>query len=889
MLRLAVRELIVRRTATVLVALGLITATVGFVVLAGTAQTTRAVLSRDIASVWPAPYDILVRPRESQDQLEASAGLVRPNYLSGLLGGITTRQLEQVGTIPGVQVAAPIAIVGFAFWPVQQLVDLTPLIDPEKITFFRLSFASTGDGGRSIYPAETILIAASASGRTVFDRSTEHPEGGQITLESPYGVYRCTLPERCLAPTDCGGAHPPPTTTCSPLDPERPGSVGWVVPYAEPILIAGIDPEAEGKLAGLDRCVAQGRYLRAEDEAEFTTHAFRNQPMTAVPVLVSTHSFIDESVSIRLERATATNLDGPIATIANWGVVTTNATTADVLYRSFLPSVTLNSISSGPLYEIGRVRYHPVGTDHFRIDPIAPDTKVLADIQQRYWRGQLALPEASDVWLRPVAEAKQPGPPGMFPIYHWSWSEVGTYDPNCLPAFATTGGRMDAYTVPEVRTQDGQVLLPTRSLASYANSPPLVLTTLAGAKFLANALDGGPPPSALISAIRVRLNGTEKFNPAAESRLARVAAEIDRTTGLQADIIRGSSPRPVLVDLPAGKFGRPALTVAEGWSAKGVAFRFGRATSLTNIVLFVVALLASTLLVAQTAYTGVRQRRRELAMLHALGWPPWRLALLVEMEAAVVGLAAGLIAPAIAYLVITRLSVGIQPASPLLAAPLAVVVALIAALVPAMMAARVRPVDAMSERGRVRRSRPLWSAVSLGARNLLHAWGAEAAAAVAGLWLAASLVGILLLLIVGFRGQLDTSVLGITLAEHVAPYHVALIAITVLIGLLGAAEVLTLSYLERRPQLALLRALGWPRPAIAGLIIGEGAVIAAAAAVAAVVTVVAIGFGLGATPVVMALASVAAVATAVVITFAALLIPAVMGFAIDPAQGLHRT
>jgi hypothetical protein len=105
--------------------------------------------------------------------------------------------------------------------------------------------------------------------------------------------------------------------------------------------------------------------------------------------------------------------------------------------------------------------------------------------------------------------------------------------------------------------------------------------------------------------------------------------------------------------------------------------------------------------------------------------------------------------------------------------------------------------------------------------------------------------------------------------------------------LLGAAEVLTLSYLERRPQLALLRSLGWPRPAIAGLIIGEGAVIAITAAVAAVATVVAIGFGLGATPVV-ALASVAAAATAVVLTIAALFVPTLMGFAIDPARGLHR-
>src|SRR5215472_3961218 len=177
MIRLALRELLVRRAATAAMALGLITATVGFVVLAGTSETTQAVLTRDIAKAWPAPYDILVRPVGTQDQVEANAGLVRPNYLSGLRGGITTAQLDQVGATPGVAVAAPIAIVGFTYWPALRWIDLGPYIEPDKISFFRLSVVSRGDAGRSIYPSETMYIVASATGRVVpdWDRSKQSP------------------------------------------------------------------------------------------------------------------------------------------------------------------------------------------------------------------------------------------------------------------------------------------------------------------------------------------------------------------------------------------------------------------------------------------------------------------------------------------------------------------------------------------------------------------------------------------------------------------------------------------------------------------------------------------------------------------------------------------
>lgn len=826
MIRLALRELLVRRAATAAMALGLITATVGFVVLAGTSETTQAVLTRDIAKAWPAPYDILVRPVGTQDQVEANAGLVRPNYLSGLRGGITTAQLDQVGATPGVAVAAPIAIVGFTYWPALRWIDLGPYIEPDKISFFRLSVVSRGDAGRSIYPSETMYIAASATGRVVpdWDRSKTVPGTSTLALESNLetgpSVYRCSLSEVCVAPTRCLGPRSAPLVQCGPLMSDRPGWVGFLVNYPLPILIAAIDPPSEAALAGVDHCVVEGRYLRADDAPGIVNQ--RGRGITGIPVLTS--------------------------------------------------------------WEVGPVRYSSSSGAHVQAQVVPADSGVVNDLSQEY----RDIPEAGDVWLRPVIEAKQPVPPGMAPGYQWTWAQVGVYDPTCLPGFSTPTGRMDAYNVPEVRTSGGDVLLPTRSLASYTNSPPLVMTTLEGAKYFANpGVDVGAPGAACISAIRIRVAGTEKPSPAAQARLARVAADIQRRTGLQVDVVRGSSPRPISIDIPAGKFGRPAMTVGEGWSAKGVAFRFARATSLANLVLFALALITSALLVAQTAYTGVRQRRRELAMLHALGWPPWRIAVLIELEGGIVGALAGAIAPVLAFLAITKVGAGIQPAPPLLAAPLAIAIALVAAAAPAAAASRVRPVAGMSLGGQIRASRPLASPADVGATNLIHAWGGEAVAAVAAMWLGASLLGAVLLLTIGFRGQLDTSVLGVTLTEHVAPYHYALVGITVVIGFLGAGEVLVLSYLERRPQLALLRSLGWPRRALASLIAGEGAVIAAAAAVLAIGTTVALGVGLAAPVRAIAFAASTAAAAAVLLTLAALLVPALMAQAIKPAEGLQ--
>ena len=124
MLWLALRQLLGRRTATLLAGGGLLIATLGFVTLVSTSQTVTTELSGDIARTWNTPYDLLVRPAGSTTELEDERGLVRSNFLSALAhGGITSGQLEAIRQVPGVSVAAPVAVAG------DRPVDAAPSLD----------------------------------------------------------------------------------------------------------------------------------------------------------------------------------------------------------------------------------------------------------------------------------------------------------------------------------------------------------------------------------------------------------------------------------------------------------------------------------------------------------------------------------------------------------------------------------------------------------------------------------------------------------------------------------------------------------------------------------------------------------------------------------------
>jgi putative ABC transport system permease protein len=873
-LRLAVRQLLGRRAATTLAILGLLVATLGFITLVGTAQTTQATLRGDIARTWNTPYDLLVRPAAAATPLEAAEGLVRPNFVSGLSGGgISRAQLDATRRIPGVRVAAPVAVAGTANWMIGGFgVDLAGQHPRRPLEAYQVEVTSTTDAGLSTGAVATHRLLVASEG------VVRYPEFSRDAMLSLRGrTIPCPEGEvSCFAPTVCehGSCGPPEDATPS-----------WGVELLQPIVVAGVDPDAEAALAGLDRCVVAGRYLTDGDHLREATD--RDPPGERIPALVSRRSFVDETLTARLARAadpSALLAGTPPAHLGGWRAVRRSSTTIDRLYRSYLRRLG-QEVDEWPVWAVGDVSYRQRGG---RLAAAAerPDTSIYQrqNFRPSFGVEPLVPPAARDRWFRPVTQHGYRGLEG-----NKYWDAVGTYDPACLPGFdPLAGGGLEAYATPGVRLPDGRELRPNRSPAGYVNSPPLVLTTLEGAAWFADpAHFQGRPGGAFISVVRVRVDGVDQPGRLAEARLARIAADIHDATGLRVDIVKGASPRPLQVDLPAGRLGRPALTVTEPWSVKGVALRFTRTVSAQNVGLFSLALVDATILVGTTAYSSVRRRRREFGVLRALGWPSPRIALLVELETLLAGLAAGVAALAAGLPLAAQAGVRALPWTVAAAVPLALAIAGLAALLPALSAARGATLTILTSRGRVRRSRPPRSAVTLGLRDLAGMWRVEALLGAGAIGLGAAMLGGVVLIATAFRGRLDTTVLGVYLAGRVHPFHLVVAVLTLGIGALAAGQVVTLGYLERQTQLAVLRALGWPRRQVLRLLAAQGLALGVAGGLAGALAVWAMAGITGAAPGATGRATAAAAGAALVATALAIAGPLAYAVGSRPTDALR--
>src|ERR1700761_1794325 len=118
MRRLAWSQLRFGAVRTVALLAGMLLAATAFTVLTAASHTSQLRTTGTVSAHFRAAYDILVRPRGARSALEARTGTVQPNFLSGLYGGITMADYRQIQRVPGVDVAAPVAMVGYTL-PIQ--------------------------------------------------------------------------------------------------------------------------------------------------------------------------------------------------------------------------------------------------------------------------------------------------------------------------------------------------------------------------------------------------------------------------------------------------------------------------------------------------------------------------------------------------------------------------------------------------------------------------------------------------------------------------------------------------------------------------------------------------------------------------------------------------
>jgi putative ABC transport system permease protein len=902
---------------------GILVASIGFVLLTAAAKTSELHVRGSVKSNFRTAYDILVRPSGSATSLERAQRLVRSNYLSGIFGGITFEQYRKIKAIRGVDVAAPIANVGYLmpFGDIPVSVDRFLNADPVQI--YRLRFRWSADGQLSHYKGGVAYVYYTRRNR--FVRGSGFTPGGeivpgqqkplQVCLGYPRSAPQATGPYNPLLHTslDCFSSRSPEaatetqaTTHGLPL-----GHVGSAYMATFPVLLAAIDPVAEAKLLGLNRTIVSGRYLNPTDAPHIRSVGSGGHRL--VPVIASSRTYVDQQLQVSVER-----LHGFEAQ----QVPERLASTAAYRFLDALPGSNVGSrqFSIGPVYnkllggqygqapgEVHSFAYWSVTPAHYDHAPAGALTPQVTTNSQEIWTAPQYFPSGGYFPAPPANQDTQfrqlkEHPASNFfdaqnVLRNASVQIVGRYDPSKLPGFSPLARvPLETYYPPVLEPADartnnllhGSALLPSENLGGYIQQPPLLLTTLAGiAPFLNSNFYAGASPAAPISSIRIRVNGVSGPDDLSQTRIRTVATAIHDTTGLDVDITAGSSPHPVQVNLPAGKFGRPALALNEGWSKKGVSILFLRGVDQKRIALFGLILLICAFFAANSALASVRSRRTEIGTLLTLGWSRSAIFRVIIGEVFVVGALAGLLGVVLALAAVEVFSLDASPLASLGVLPVAVLLSVLSALPPAWIAANGAPLDAVRDHisGRVGSGR-VKHLSQLALVNLRRVPGRTYVVTL-GLAVGVAAFAILLAIDRSFHGTLVGTLLGNAISIEIRSFDYLSVGLTISLAALSVTDVLFLNIRERAPELATLRTLGWSDLRLAQLIGTEALALGAAGGALGGLLGLTVAVGLLATSWPAALiGAVAAFGGALVVTLLASVPPVIRVIRLDPSPVL---
>jgi putative ABC transport system permease protein len=915
MRRLAWSQLRFRTVRLLALLVGMLVATTAFTVLTAASRTSQLRTVGTVTAHFVPAYDILVRPGGARTALETKTDTVQPNFLSGLYGGITMAQYHQIAAIPGVQVAAPIAMVGYTLLA-SQLSSPLPAADLSRPgrQLYRVTSTWISQGGTSrvTQPPSYVYVTPQRLGfdldGTVIGpkiaRTTTQterlPDGKNVTIcpadaildpgVDPFGV---AAQSDCTAWSKVNGYGPGPYF--SRANPRS--DVDWVIP----VLIAAVDPVAEAKLDGLNRAVISGHYLAQNTRDAGTSGIF--------PVLASSASGLDESAVTQV--ATLTAPASPPSMTVPWmtqhatapgHVISTTTTTARQAYQQLLAALAIktdrpagnvpgNTVmyagkdeSGGP---VGVEAYWSVGpTSYRRSRSGALVARLTRNPPSAWYAGgaQVASMDDADNQYRTVSVHAPAGT--SFTSVAASPQLVGIFNPAKINEFdplsrVPLGAYAPVVAAPadpaaNQALHDGD-LLPNQNLGGYVSQPVDLVTTLSALPALQNTgyygqdVQAGDP----ISVIRVRVAGVTGPNPVSLERIREVAQQIAVRTHLDVDIVAGSSPSPTTVNLPAGKFGQPALALTENWVKKGVVVAILTAIDKNSLVLFILILVVCVLFVANSASVAIRGRRRELGVLACLGWTRPRLFATVLGELGAIGLTAGILGAAAALPLSSALGLHASPGRAVLAVPIAIVIAVVAGLIPAWLAASAEPVASVRPPVlEIRRARHPAGVTGLAVANVLRTPGRSLVGAIS-LAVGVAALTVLAAVSFAFRGVLVGSLLGNAVAVQVRGVDYVAVIATVVLGVLAVADVIFLNIRDRAAELATIRSFGWREAALSRLVVTEGAIIGLAGSIigAALGLIVAADFA-GQLPAALYIVGAAAAIAGAVVTAAAALLPA---------------
>jgi putative ABC transport system permease protein len=485
------------------------------------------------------PYDIIVSPPAKRNAGGCRC-VTSPADLSTLSGGITLAQYDKIRKLRGVEVAAPMTMVGYV-----------PL-------------------------AVTVPIEIPASAVP----GTPRPVTLTVRLRSDNGLSTVTWDD---------------VTTAAPVKRTGPGpakvSVG--VSWTFELPLVAVDPIAEARLLHLDRAVTSGAYLPA---------SAGTGPGT-VPVLMAGSIADGEQADVSFNLASSTS-------------VSTFAVTAAAAYAQLAGTVRENAGTVRTYWTASPVTYGIAADGALVPRPVAVNLAAVWSGPYE-WAGTPADAGVLDTAFRSLTRHTALGA-GV------ALRAVGMFDPAEVTSSPDMPNPYQPQTVTgaDARSRQllgGQPLVPDGDPGGYPNATASLVMPLADIGAFTSGYHG-TDAAAPIGIIRVRVAGVAGDDAASQQRVRLVAQEIVRATGLSVDAVLSQTASRRVVDLPAGRLGRPPLRVDEVWYDSRTRTTVQTGVDRRSMSLSEIDLLAGEVVIAWGAWQPMGARRRELATLRALGW-----------------------------------------------------------------------------------------------------------------------------------------------------------------------------------------------------------------------------------------------------------------------------
>ncbi|MEW6233586.1 MAG: FtsX-like permease family protein [Chloroflexota bacterium] len=624
---------------------------------------------------------------------------------------------------------------------------------------------------------------------------------------------------------------------------EFPFLAGWGLS----VPIVGLDPEEETRLLNLDAAITSGRYLRPDDHPREDEVKIRlatgekkvalpsgETKVTLIPILVNGAPYLNAYTQVQLERYNlpeSFDLMGvPSDHLVNF---MQNVTSTLLLSDTISPQTAVLAFLGGASERQGRYRIE-FGTfligGGFSImipSPVSYRTSSKPEIPASFVLE--AIPQGKTDYGEVIFRKSSTLQPESL-RRTIRWEQVGVYDPPRLGINPTglIDVPLEVYYPPYALLKyapDGTILSPQlirptlNAPINYLLPPPYALVTLDTAQWLTGRED-------YISAIRVRVTGTEQRNVKSQALVEAVAAEIERWTGLHVDITLGSSLNRTMVYIPGYEDIPPLGYVEEGWVVKGanraIAHRVNWANLVLSLTAFVTCLSAIAILLASSTLA----RTRQWSLLHALGWRPGAIRAAVLLEAGLLGGVGGLLALGVGWLIGHWLKLSFTWGQFVSVPPVTFLLCLLASSYALRQVDALRPVTAMRQ-GTVTPSRwrvALSSMWALSLRGLMERRGLSTLS-----FLMLTATTTLLVMLLGIGGDLERFLGTTRLGDHLLGlagwYYYLLLVVCLVIAGVAIADLVLTEVRRRRAEIGVLLAIGWRKAHIVWVFVGQAALL----------------------------------------------------------------